>query len=96
MLTNAPATDSKQPNDAIIQTNVKYDQLTLDLGQLATSVTERKWTHAEDHIVTLGMKYRSTWRDQHATVSRKLIEIDDLAKLHNLADLQARIADTNS
>ena len=32
VLTNAPATDSKQPNDAIIQTNVKYDQLKLDLG----------------------------------------------------------------
>ena len=27
---------------------------------------------------------------------QKLIEIDGLAKLHNLADLQDRIADTNS
>jgi hypothetical protein len=43
----------------------------------------------------MGMEYRSTWRDQHATISRKLIEIDGLAKLHNLADLQVRIADTN-
>jgi hypothetical protein len=85
VLTNAPATDT------IIQANVKYDQLRLDLGQLATSVTARKWTRAEDHIVTLGMKYRSTWRDQHATISRKLIEIDGLAKLHKLADLQDRI-----
>ena len=48
-------------------------QLRLDLGQLATSITERRWTRSEDHIVTLGMKYRSTWRDQHATISRKRI-----------------------
>jgi hypothetical protein len=53
-------------------------------------------SRAEDHIVTMGMKYCSTWRDQHTTISRKLEEIDGLAKLHNLADLQVRIADTNS
>jgi hypothetical protein len=69
-------------------------QLRLDLGQLATSITERRWTRSEDHIVTLGMKYRSTWRDQHATISRKLMQIDGLAKLHNLTDLRDRIMDT--
>ena len=96
VLTNAPTTKTKQLKDTIIQANVKYDQLRLDLGQLATSVTARKWTRSEDHIVTLGMKYRSAWRDQHATISRKLIEIDGLAKLHNLTDLQDRIVDTSS
>jgi hypothetical protein len=55
-----------------------------------------KWTQSEDHIVSLGMKSRSTWRDQHATISRKLIEVDGLAKLHDLTDLPDRIADTRS
>ena len=90
------ATEAKELEDAISQTNVRYDQLRLDLGQLATSVTARKWTCSEDHIVTLGMRYRGTWRDQHATISRKLTEIDDLANLHNLTDLQGRILDTSS
>jgi hypothetical protein len=42
------------------------------------------------------MEARSTWRDQHATISKNLIEIDGLAKLHNLTDLQDRIADNRS
>ena len=42
------------------------------------------------------MEARSTWRDQHATISKNLIEIDGLAKLHNLTDLQDRIADIRS
>ena len=44
VLTNAPTTEAKQLKDTIIQTNVKYDQLRLDLGQLATSITANKWT----------------------------------------------------
>jgi hypothetical protein len=55
-----------------------------------------KWTHSEDHIVTLGMKSRSTWRDQHATISKNLIEVEGLTKRHDLTDLQDRIADTRS
>ena len=48
------------------------------------------------HPVTLGMEYRGAWRDQQATISRKLIEIDGLAKLHKLKDIQDRIVDTRS
>jgi hypothetical protein len=96
VLTDTSTTEAKKLKETIISTNVKYDQLRLDLGQLATSVTARKWTRSEDHIVTLGIKSRSAWRDQHATISRKLIEIDGLAKLHDLTDLQDRIVDTRS
>jgi hypothetical protein len=91
-----PAAEAKELEDTISQTNNRYDQIRLDLGQLATSVTARKWTRSGDHIVTLGMEYHGTWRDQHATISRKLTEIDDLTKLHNLTDLQGRILDTSS
>jgi hypothetical protein len=59
VLTDTSITESKKLKETIIKTNVKYDQLRLDLGQLATSVTERKWTRSKDHIVTLGMKYCS-------------------------------------
>jgi hypothetical protein len=71
---NTSTAEAKELEDTISQTNVKYDQLRIDLGQLATSVTARKWTRSEDHIVTLGMKYRGAWRDQHTTISRKLID----------------------
>ena len=87
-------TEAKELENTASQTNVRYDQLRLDLRQLTTSITARRWTHSEDHIVTLGMKYRSAWRDQHTTISRKLMQIDGLAKLHNLTDLQDRIMDT--
>jgi hypothetical protein len=62
---NTSAAEAKKLEDTISQTKVRYDQLRLDLGQLATSVTARKWTRSEDHIVTLGMAYHGTWRDQH-------------------------------
>jgi hypothetical protein len=42
------------------------------------------------------MKSRSTWREQHATISKKLIEVEGLANLHDLTDLQGHIADTRS
>ena len=96
VLADTSATEAKKLKEATIQTNVKYDQLRLDLGQLVTSVMAHKWTHSEDHIVTLGMKSRSAWRDQHAAISKKLIEVEGLAKLHDLTDLQDRIVDTRS
>ena len=96
MLANAPTTEAKELKEAVTQTNIKYDQLRLDLGQLATSITANEWTCSENHIFTLSMEARSTWRDQHATISKNLIVIDGLAKLHNLTDLQDRIADIRS
>ena len=89
-------TDTERLREATTQTNAKYVQLRHDLGQLTTSVMARKWTHPEDHIITLGMKSHSTWRNQHASISKQLIEVENLAKLHNLTDLQDCIADTRS
>jgi hypothetical protein len=91
VLANAPTTEAKELKEAVFQSNAK-----LDLGQLATSVTANEWTCSENHIFTLGMEACSTWRDQHATISKNLIEIDGLAKLHNLTDLQDCIADIRS
>jgi hypothetical protein len=71
VLDDTPTTEAEKLKEATIQTNAKYVQLKLDLGQLVTSVMAHKWTHSEDHIVTLGMKSRSTWRDQHALISKK-------------------------
>ena len=96
VLADSTVAEARKLKEATIQANVKNDQLRLDLGQLITSVTAHKWTHSEDHIVTLGMKSRSTWRDQHATISKKLIEVEGLAKLHDLTDLQDHIVDTKS
>jgi hypothetical protein len=94
--TDTPTAEAQKLKEAVIRTNVKYDQLRLDLEQLATSVTANEWTCSEDHLVTLGLESRSTWRDQHATISRNLIEIDGLAKLHNLTDIQDRMTDARS
>ena len=88
--------EAKKLKEASIQASVKYDQLRLDLGQLVTSLMAHKWTHSEDHIVAMGMKSRSAWRDQHAAISKKLLEVEGLAKLHDLADLQDQIVDTKS
>ena len=96
VLADTSTAEAKKLKEATTQTNVKYDQLRLDLGQLATSVMAHKWTRSEAHIVTMGMKSRSTWRDQHAMISKKLIEVDGLAKLHGLKDLQDRIAATKA
>jgi hypothetical protein len=96
VLDDTSNTDTERLRETTIQTNAKYVQLTHDQGQLTTSVMAHKWTHPEDHIVTLGMKSCSTWRDQHASISKKLIEVEDLANLHNLADLQDCITDTRS
>jgi hypothetical protein len=52
--TDTSTAEAKKLKEVIIQTNVKYGQLRLDLGQLATSVTANEWTCSEDHIVTLG------------------------------------------
>jgi hypothetical protein len=82
--------------DGASQTNTKYDQLRLDLEQLDTNITTIEGTRSGDHIVTLSMESRSTWRDQQATISRNLIEIDGLAKLHNLTDIQDRITEARS
>jgi hypothetical protein len=78
VLADTSTTEAKKLKEATIQTSVKYDQLRLDVGQLVTSVMAHKWIHSEDGIVTLGMKSRSTWRAQHATISRKIIEVDAL------------------
>ena len=96
VLTNAPATDNKLPNDTITQATVKYDQLRLDLGQLATNTKTHEQTCARDHTFTWSMETRRDWWDRHATISKHLVEIDGVAKLHNLADLRARIADTRA
>ena len=64
--------------DGASQTNTKYNQLRLDLEQLDTNITTIEGTRSGDHIVTLSMGSRSTWRDQQATISRNLIEIDGL------------------
>ena len=96
VLADSTAAEARKLKEATIQANVKNDQLRLDLGQLITSVTAQKWTHAEDHIVTMGMKSCNTWREQHATISKKLIEVEGLAKLHDLTDLQGHIANTRS
>ena len=63
--------EAKKLKEATIQASVNYEQLKLDLGHLITSITAYKWTHSEDHIVTLGMRSRSSWREQHATISKK-------------------------
>jgi hypothetical protein len=50
VLTNAPATDNKLPNDTITQATVKYDQLRLDLGQLATNYDIRTDMRQGPHL----------------------------------------------
>jgi hypothetical protein len=82
VLADTSATEAKKLKEVTIQ--VKYDQLRLDLGQLITSVMAHKWTHSEEYIVTLGMKTRSAWIDQHAAISKKLIEVEGFTKLHDL------------
>jgi hypothetical protein len=79
-----------------IRTNALCDQLRLDLEQLDTSITANEGARSGDNIVGLSMESRSTWRDQQATISRNLIEIDGIAKLHNLTDIQDRITETRS
>jgi hypothetical protein len=96
MLASAPTTEAKELKEAVTQTNIKYDQLRLDLGQLATNITTNEWTCSRNHTFTWGVEARSTWWDRHATISKNLIEIDGIAKRHNLTDLRARIADIRS
>jgi hypothetical protein len=88
--------EAKKMKEATIQASVKYDQLKLDLGHLITGITAYKWTHSEDHIVTLGMRSRSSWREQHATLSKKLIEVEGLARLHDLMALQDLITNNKT
>ena len=96
MTENTSTADTEKLREATTQTNAKYVQLRQDIGQLTTCVMARKWTHLTDHIITLGMESRSTWRNQHASISKQLMEVENLAKLHNLMDLQDCIADTRS
>ena len=96
MIADTSQAEAKKLKEATIQAHVKYEQLKLEVGYLITGVTAHRWTHSEDHIVTLGMRSRSGWREQHAVISKKLIEVEGLAKLHDLTDLQDLITDTKA
>ena len=87
---------AKRLKEASIQANVKYDQLRIDLERLDLSFKAHKWGEAEDHVISLGMESRLSWRNQHAAISKEIIEIKGLAGIHDLADLQDQIEDTES
>ena len=87
---------AKRLKEASIQANVKYDQLRIDLERLDLSFKAHKWGEAEDHVVSWGMESRFSWRNQHAAISKEIIEIQGLAGIHDLTDLQDQIEDTES
>ena len=96
MTKDTPIADTEDLREATTKTNTKYVQLRQDIVQLTTCIMARKWTHLTDQTTTLGMESRSTWRGQHASISKQLMEVEIVAKLHNLMDLQDCIADTRS
>ena len=54
----SPSGKAKRLKEASIQTNIKYDQLKIDLERLDLSFKAHNGGEAEDHIVSLGMESR--------------------------------------
>jgi hypothetical protein len=95
-LLSNPLAGKPRDSTQLIQANIKYDQLKIDLERLDLSFKAHNWGEAEDHVVSLGMESRLSWKNQHAAISKDIIEIRGLAGIHDLTDLQDQIKGTES